>query len=146
MRSRRPNPLRSALTPERQARLSRAPSQTLARALAASAALLLGACDGGPDERPLTDEFLVTTVLAPTCRWAGCHSRARRAGDLALDTVENARRAFVSLVVPGQPGQSLLLQVLSGTNRPMPPESPLPLADIELVERWIAAGAPGAGR
>ncbi len=67
-------------------------------------------------------------------------------------------------VVPGDPSQSLLYKVLSsgdpsmsgacrdGNNQPlqrmpldnatMMPAAPLPAADVELIRKWIAAGAP----
>jgi hypothetical protein len=45
-------------------------------------------------------------------------------------------------VIPGQPEASLLLRRLRGEGaRRMPPDEPLPRADIELIERWIREGA-----
>ena len=50
------------------------------------------------------------------------------------------------LVTPYDPSQSLLVHMLraQGAAR-MPPDRPLPEADIELVERWILNGAKWAG-
>src|SRR5581483_1597686 len=47
-------------------------------------------------------------------------------------------------VVPGRPQDSLMVAALrqSGTLK-MPPTGKLPDAEIELIEKWIAAGAPG---
>ena len=47
-----------------------------------------------------------------------------------------------NFVVPGDPDASKLVHMLRGdeTER-MPPDAPLPDADIELIERWIRAGA-----
>ena len=44
--------------------------------------------------------------------------------------------------IPGAPAQSSLMDWL-GTSAPlrMPPDSPLPPDDIQLIERWISAGA-----
>jgi hypothetical protein len=47
------------------------------------------------------------------------------------------------LVVPFNPSQSRLINVLRAQNAPrMPPNRPLAEADIALVERWILNGAP----
>jgi hypothetical protein len=50
------------------------------------------------------------------------------------------------LVTPYDPSQSLIVHMLraQGAAR-MPPDRPLPEADIELVERWILNGATWAG-
>ena len=48
------------------------------------------------------------------------------------------------LVVPFNPSQSRLINVLRAQNAPrMPPNRPLAEADIALVEKWILNGAPG---
>jgi hypothetical protein len=54
------------------------------------------------------------------------------------------QRAFRPLVTPFNPGQSRLMHMLRarGAKR-MPPDRPLPEADLRLVERWILAGAQG---
>src|SRR5262249_5654165 len=47
-------------------------------------------------------------------------------------------------VVPGRPGDSLLVQALrSGGDLKMPPKGKLPDAVIADLERWVALGAPG---
>ena len=47
-------------------------------------------------------------------------------------------------VVPGAPDQSLLLRAVKRTDDKlkMPPEKPLDEAEVQILERWIAAGAP----
>ncbi len=46
------------------------------------------------------------------------------------------------LVQPCQPDHSRLINTLRGRGTQlMPPDRPLPIADIELIERWILAGA-----
>jgi hypothetical protein len=46
------------------------------------------------------------------------------------------------LVVPYNPTQSRVVAMLRARNAPrMPPDRPLPEADIQLVERWILDGA-----
>ena len=51
-------------------------------------------------------------------------------------------KASRSLVIPFDPAQSGLLQILRGTARPaMPPDRSLPAADVALIESWILNGA-----
>jgi len=46
------------------------------------------------------------------------------------------------LVVPCSPDQSRLVNMLRGRGaQRMPPDRPLPIGDIELIERWILQGA-----
>jgi hypothetical protein len=53
------------------------------------------------------------------------------------------QRAFRPMVTPYIPGQSRVVHMLRarGASR-MPPDRPLPEADIRLVEEWILDGAP----
>jgi hypothetical protein len=54
------------------------------------------------------------------------------------------QRGFRPLVTPFDPGQSRLMHMLRARGaRRMPPDRPLPEADLRLIERWILAGAPG---
>jgi len=47
-----------------------------------------------------------------------------------------------SLVIPFDPAQSRLLQLLRGTAKPaMPPDRSLPTDDVALIEAWILNGA-----
>lgn len=50
-----------------------------------------------------------------------------------------------TLIFAGQPEGSPLLNWLRGSEgvpTRMPPDQPLPAADIALIEKWIADGAP----
>jgi|SRR5690606_5312881 len=118
--------------------------------LAFAAALALTACGQIEDDRPATLEYVTAAVLAPYCGNAQCHSSLTRAEGYALDTVEQARESinFFGLVSPGEPESSLLYLVLispgGDNNLPrMPYDQPMPDADVELIRRWIAQGAPG---
>jgi len=119
----------------------------LIAALSTSAAI---GCADTTDERPATFEYIVTTVLKPSCGTATCHSSMTRTEDLAFDTVAAASEAFDSRPLapqplpgdPGEPGQSELLFYLTTTgDKRMPVDSPMPEADIALIERWIIDGA-----
>jgi len=91
---------------------------------------------------------------------AECHSAFKRQVGDQFDTVDATRRTIVAngLVHPedkDDPSQAFLIRTLtvgvdsildpgSGQKIRMPYVSPMPDADIDLIERWIAAGAPGA--
>ena len=65
--------------------------------------------------------------------------------DQGCQTVEGTtvcQRENRSLVIPFDPAQSRLTLMLRGRGAPrMPPDQPLPEADIRLVEQWILDGA-----
>jgi hypothetical protein len=64
------------------------------------------------------------------------------AGCRVIDGRTVCQRDRRPLVTPFDPTQSRLVQMLRGRNAPrMPPDRPLPEADIRLVERWILDGA-----
>ena len=117
-------------------------------ALAAAATLAVSGCGVEQDDRPLELDYIVTTILAPSCGTAACHSSRIKTAGVAFDTVEAAREAFDSdpLVIEGDPDASGLIFLLVGATEPnkrMPKDAPLPDADIDLLRRWIAAGAEG---
>jgi hypothetical protein len=102
---------------------------------------------------------IVRKVFTPTCASFSCHG-AGQAGGLellpetayarlvgVLATNPAARAAGVLRVVPGNPDASFLVRKLMGTLGPAEGQSMprvgtrLPAAQLELVRRWIAAGA-----
>ncbi len=112
---------------------------SLGAALAVAAA---AGCGDETDDRPATAEYIVAAILAPSCGNAGCHSTATAKEGYAFDTLEASQKAFEQLVLAGDVQRSRLVQVLrtSGEAR-MPLDSPLPEADIQLIETWILEGA-----
>jgi hypothetical protein len=111
--------------------------------------LLAAACGIEPDTRPETLDYVVEAILAPDCGRGGCHSSDTRAHDLEFDTIAAASAALQTrqrnqmMVVPGSPTTSFLVTVLTDSQSPMPPDVPLPNADIALITAWIADGAAG---
>jgi hypothetical protein len=110
---------------------------------------LAGAC-AADDPRPATWSFLATEILQPACATAGCHSRLSATAGIVLQTPEDGYRTLVleppdgygAFVVPLAPEASELVHLLRGDDIVrMPPDGPLPEADVELVEAWITAGA-----
>src|SRR5262249_43860822 len=75
-----------------------------------------------------------------------CHSPEEKRARLDLTTYGALMRGSTSgaVVIKGNPAESLLYLVVSHQEEPrMPPGSPkMPEDRLELIHRWIAAGAP----
>lgn len=88
----------------------------------------------------------ILPILRDSC--FECHGSSRPRARLRLDARANAMRGGVSgpAIVPGDPEASLLLQRVRGLgdDEAMPPGDRPKLSPerIELLRRWIAAGAP----
>jgi hypothetical protein len=123
-------------------------------------ALLASACGSVTDDRPPTLEYITEAILAPSCATAECHSAFKaQVGDV-FDTPAATRRTIVGnelMVFPDDmldPHNSFLIRSLTVgvpslldpavSNVRMPYDAPMPDADIQLIERWIALGVPGA--
>jgi hypothetical protein len=106
-------------------------------------AALLASCGTSPDSRPATVEVISLEILAPTCGQVQCHSTSTAIQGYAFDTLEASKASLRELVRAGGRGDDLV-EVLedTGGNR-MPPDSPLDQQDIDLIKKWIAAGAQG---
>lgn len=111
----------------------------------------LAACGVDTDDRPATLEYITAAILAPNCGNAQCHSSFRREDGYAFDTIAETRStlaAYQGLVVPSEPNESVLYQVLispGGVNQQlrMPYDQPLANRDVELIYHWIDEGAEG---
>lgn len=75
-----------------------------------------------------------------------CHAADEDSGGLLLDSRDAILKGGDSgaAIVPGDPNKSLLIEAVRYTNSDlkMPPKNRLPAADIELLEKWVAMGAP----
>lgn len=119
------------------------------RALVALA--VLAGC-GGEDDRPARWSYISAAIIQPNCATAGCHSSYAATGGIQLHTPSAGYTMLVgsgddpqaaNFVVPGRPDASKLMYLLRGEEIwRMPPDGPLPQADIDLIERWILEGAP----
>lgn len=123
--------------------------------------LLIGACGSADDNRPADWNYIAPAIIIPNCATSSCHSEAAAAAGLDMSTPAKAYRSLTKLQVcvacdvkdeksvndrplisPGNPAQSRTVNMMRarGAER-MPPDRPLPEADIALVEEWIANGA-----
>lgn len=122
------------------------------RAPRAAAALVIcaltGACGGDTDERPARWSYISRAIIEPSCATVACHSRFTSRGGLRLEGSDESWVILVgydergNYVIPGDPARSKLMHLLRGDEIwRMPPDQPLPEADIALIERWILEGA-----
>ena len=112
--------------------------------LAAVAVALIG-CGGEKDDRPARWSFISSTITEPSCATVNCHSAIAERAGVDLHDRTNGYRDLVTrnFVIPGnQTSTSPLIYLMMGKGSlRMPPDSSLPLADIDLIDRWIQAGA-----
>jgi mono/diheme cytochrome c family protein len=83
----------------------------------------------------------VQVILQTRC--VECHGGKAVKGRLTLATPAGLARGGRSgaAVRPGQPDASLLWKKVR--DEEMPPEAPLPSAERQVLQKWIASGAPG---
>ncbi len=120
----------------------------LIRLLAAAVALLIFHASpvfaqSAPADRFTDTDFEthIRPLLAGHC--LTCHGARRQEGGLRLDTHENLLRGGESgpAVVPSSSAQSLLMQAVRREGLEMPPDKSLTDQQIQLLQRWIDAGA-----
>lgn len=123
-------------------------------------------CAGGCILPPVaTLDYIQSEIIDPTCNTQLCHGALGTKEELLLtdrDTtcasllgIESIQEDGAILVVRGNPGQSYLMNKLTGVgmaprsslNEPTQqmPNGPAELCDeqVEIIRQWIAAGAPG---
>ncbi len=106
----------------------------------------IGPAETAPKADPESIEYFekkVRPILALRCQ--GCHGPSKQKGGLRLD----ARAAALAggstgpAVVPGNPGESLLVDAINyGETYQMPPKSKLPSDEIATLTDWVKRGAP----
>jgi hypothetical protein len=119
-------------------------------AVAALAAVLGAGCGSAKDERPAKWSFISATIIEPSCATVNCHSAITKQGGVDLSSEQIGYQTLVMTnsidktyyVYPKYPEYSQLITLLNavGSIR-MPPDNPLPEADIVLIENWISDGA-----
>ncbi|MGD9722703.1 MAG: PSD1 and planctomycete cytochrome C domain-containing protein [Pirellulales bacterium] len=132
----------------RRAKTHRSKYRLARRAGACTAALLVVAACLAPrpataDEREEFFEKQIRPVLAGVC--FRCHGGLQTQHDLRVDSRAAllAGGASGPALVEGDARESLLLKALRGEGdvARMPPDGPLPPAQVAAFEQWIAAGA-----
>ncbi len=117
-----------------------------------SCATLALAC--GSDDRPASWSYIHEAIIRPNCATVSCHTGENATAGLRLQEPDqayanltglpcgSAEAGGTSFVNPGAPEFSRLAELLRGTNITMPPDRLLSIQDVELIEEWIAQGAP----
>lgn len=100
------------------------------------------------DDRPARWSVISDAIIQPSCGTAACHSALAETAGVVLDTREAGYDALVvagdsagPFVRPGDADSPLLYLLRGDEVERMPPDAPLPPADIALIEAWILAGA-----
>lgn len=118
----------------------------------------LAACEDQGDELAETvqpDQVtlvgLQSTVFDVSCAISGCHASASAPGNLNLsagvfhgNTVGQPSQYFGTLIIPGDPDNSILLQRMEGALTgfdTMPQSGALPQETLNRVRQWIQEGA-----
>jgi hypothetical protein len=121
-------------------------------------AAVTGACGSEEDLRDPVWGYISPAIIQPNCATSSCHSKAVAAAGLDLSSPDNGYDSLVKLklaprgpmgpepprpmVLPGNPDESRVMHMLRADGaRRMPPDRPLAGADVDLIERWILAGA-----
>ncbi len=98
--------------------------------------------EGTPSNVAFTD---VLNIFQNNC--TGCHSGANPPHSLNLTTYDKVMKGSSNgaVVVPGKPAKSELIERVKGISTPRMPykEKPLPDSKIQILEKWVEAGAPG---
>jgi hypothetical protein len=104
----------------------------------------VAACTGDPAERPASWAYVHPAIIAPNCATSSCHSALVETAGIALADREDSYVRLIDLqfVIAGDPTSALVPLLEGDERRRMPPDAPLPQADIDLIRIWIEAGAP----
>jgi hypothetical protein len=116
---------------------------TVGGACLAALALACAGC-GGADTRPATFSFIAPAIIEPSCATASCHSAVAQQAGVVLEPRATAYATLQGrfFVIPMHPEQSEMVALIQAEGaRRMPPDFPLPEADIELIVKWINDGA-----
>lgn len=112
--------------------------------------LLVKAEDGSqpPAASPEQLRFFETKVrplLAEHCQ--SCHGQEKQKGNLRLDSLAGLATGGESgpAILPGKPEESLLIEAVRYESLEMPPTEKLTDAQIDILTRWVAMGAPWPG-
>ena len=116
----------------------------IARLLACLALAGAAGCGGATDDRPAKWSFIAATIMQPMCATASCHSSFVKRAGIDLHDRNTGYHSLVDrlFVIPTNPDASAVVTIMRGQGSiRMPPDFPLPEADIELIEQWITDGA-----
>jgi len=94
-------------------------------------------------EGPVSYVREIAPIFTQSC--LGCHHPGKQKGGLDLSTYAGVMKGgkHGSVLVPGKPAESHLLESIQGADATMPKNGdPLSAAECARIERWIRGGAP----
>jgi hypothetical protein len=106
------------------------------------ALLALAACGAEMDDRPARWSYIYPAIIVPNCATSGCHSALTQTAGINFSDKELARGAANGYLNGGALLRGTATKADGSQEYRMPPDQPLPDADIELIDRWFAAGEP----
>jgi hypothetical protein len=88
-------------------------------------------------------EKQIAPILKRRCYECHSHESGKAKGGLVLDSRHGWKKGGSEgpAIVPGKPGESLLIEAVRHEGYEMPPEKKLPASEIALLEKWVAMGA-----
>ncbi|MFT4559769.1 MAG: hypothetical protein ACI92S_005163, partial [Planctomycetaceae bacterium] len=89
-------------------------------------------------------EQQIAPILKRRCYECHSHKSGKAKGGLVLDSRHGWKKGGGEgpAIVPGKPGESLLIEAVRYEGYQMPPDKKLPTSEIALLEKWVAMGAP----
>jgi cytochrome c len=111
--------------------------------VAAVAAGVVG-CGSATEDRPAKWSFISAAITEPSCATVNCHSDLTQKSGLNLSSCKVGYYNLINrnFVIPNDPGDSEIVARMNAEGGlRMPPDQPLPIADIYLIEDWINGGA-----
>jgi len=98
-------------------------------------------CGSATDNRPAKWSVISATIIEPSCATANCHSEITQRAGVNLSERNVGYQTLIDrrFLIPGDTTESSSLFYLMkglGSLR-MPPDAPLPGADIDLISTWI---------
>ena len=112
------------------------------RSTAVAALVLAVTTSARAEDKPVSYHKDIRPLFTAACN--GCHRPEKSKGDLDMTTHAALMKGgkHGTSVVPGDPGKSKLLEMISGPEPEMPDDGdPLKPEQVKLVERWIKEGA-----
>ena len=103
--------------------------------------LFFGLTVASPASAEDTPDFTRDVLPILQARCLECHSTSDHSGGLDLEAGLIHGGHSGAVVVPGQPDESLLLQLVAAGTMPPEKSSRLPATEVETVRTWIASGA-----
>jgi hypothetical protein len=109
----------------------------------------LAGCGSATDDRPVQWSYVYPAIIEPSCATASCHSDIVRRSGVNLGDQDTAYSQLLTrhfVIQNADPAKAVtdseLIYLLNAQGaRRMPPDFALPKDDIDLITKWIAAGA-----